>query len=167
MARYKSANEYDSIELRRLLKGDTYVASTTATLGADGTLSLHIENPADNEDLLFYHGELTHGKTVEWRLWDVFDVAPSDDGTAVPIRNNTVGAADDTGASAATGPTFTGSASEGPHQEQIYPGANTDTVLDGYKILLPAGEEIVAEITEPSNGGDDDVGIRLAFAHLV
>lgn len=161
MSRYNSKKAYGDLILDRLLAGETYVTGTETVLGADGTYSLLVEN-TNADDLFLYFGSVVHEKTVDVAVYD--GLSGVSGGSSAGISPNLIGDTNISGATATSNPDYT---VENEHEAgQRYTGGGTADIFNGYKVIVPAGEHIMIEITEPSNGGDDTVAIRIAFAHL-
>lgn len=144
-----------------LLDGRSFTVSEAEDAGSSTSHNLALENPTDSGVLLLvYFAEATHEDEVEIIIYD--EISNTSGGADPHINNNLIGSPRTTKANLNHDLSFTG---DNIHQEQVYTGAGTETLFNGYRVLVKEGESIVIEQTDQS-GGADEMGIRLSFVEL-
>jgi len=158
---YKTTGDtVTQLEEEALIGGDTFVASVDGDLGSAGTLNLYLDNPSDSGvEALFYSGLVTHEGEIELTFYDT--VSSVSGGSAATLNNNRIGGRASE-LTATQDVTYTG---DNEHHTVVYTGSDTEDLFDGYRMLLPSGEDVVIEITDQS-GGNDETAIRVAFVEL-
>lgn len=148
-----------NIEDHKLFDGETFVASADEDLGSSATLALLFENPSDSgTDAYFYFGDMTQEDESTVILYD--DISSVSGGSSATVNNNHIGHSNTSELTVTQDPSYSG---DNVHQQASFTGSGTHEILNGYKILLPPGENILLEITN-NGSGNSVTSIRFAWA---
>ena len=150
-----------SVQEQHLLLEHSFTASALDEL-SNTTLDLLIRNPADSGvRMLFYFGDVFRQGSIRLTMYD--EVSGVSGGSQATLNNNVFGS--EAAATEATGlenPTVTG---ENVHQEIVYAGQGVSSLFNGYRTLLPPGEDVLIRAAE-QDSNNVWAGIRLCWLEL-